>query len=96
MRHYLLKDKEVVGPVRFLEWVFNNRFTPVAKTELDNVSISTVFIGIDSAGTEPPLVFETLVSTDQRSEIVRKYSCWQAAEDGHQQEVEAWQRKNQP
>lgn len=37
MRHYLLKDKEVVGPVRFLEWVFNNRFTPVAKTELGNV-----------------------------------------------------------
>ena len=76
----------------------------VADTQVGNLWVSTVFMGLDhSFGTGPPLIFETMVfpCTDEGEveswgeEYVRRYSTWAQAEQGHADAVE-WAKGQQP
>jgi len=58
----------------------------VAKTQInDHVEVSTVFIGMDQAvGTrELPVLFESMVFTDDQGGECHRYCSWDDAEAGH-------------
>jgi hypothetical protein len=49
------------------------------------VEVSTVFLGVDHnfSGRGPPLLFETMVFSEDDGGETHRYSTWQEAEDGH-------------
>ncbi|HUT77576.1 MAG TPA: hypothetical protein VM285_07815, partial [Polyangia bacterium] len=60
----------------------------VAKTDVGEVFVSTVFLGIDhnySGG--PPLLFETMVFRGHLDERQWRYSTWDEAAAGHEEVV---------
>ena len=62
----------------------------VAKDEIGEVYVSTVFLGVDhqfSYG--PPLLFETMVFRGAMDERQWRYATWDEAEAGHRRVVEA-------
>jgi hypothetical protein len=69
---------------RFFE---NNKRRRVAHTQLGDVCVSTVFLGLDHRFGDdgPPIVFETMIfggPLDQER-CLRRYSSWDDAEAGH-------------
>lgn len=64
----------------------------VAKTTLtDGTEISTVWLGSNWGGDEPPLIFETMVfSKDGTALEQRRYSTEAQALDGHKATVQKW------
>jgi hypothetical protein len=61
----------------------------VAKTEIGDVQISTVFLGLDhSFGSGPPILFETMIFGGVHHEYLKRYSTWEDAEEGHKRAVE--------
>ena len=56
----------------------------VAKTQLGDAKVSTVFLGLDH-GFDPtrPLLFETLVFGGPHDQDCERYSTWAEAEAGH-------------
>lgn len=85
MRHYILKDKEVVE-VDFAEWTewFATADRHVADETIDNVRISTVFLSADYSFQEgPPVLFETMVFGGKLDQEMDRYCTWEQAETGH-------------
>lgn len=84
---YILDGKVPVKEDDLLKWIrwfeeADNR--QVAQTILDDVKVSTVFVGLDySFGVGPPVTFGTLVSSGDRDGFERHYSTWEEAEAGH-------------
>ncbi len=62
----------------------------VASTDLGDVRISTVFLGLDhrfgAAG--PPLLFETMIFGGPEDQYTDRYATWAEAEVGHRKAVE--------
>ena len=71
---------------------------PVARDEINGVTVSTVFLGIDHGlpGSRSPILFETMVfdlddieCDDIESELyMERYSTWAEAIVGHHRAVE--------
>jgi hypothetical protein len=88
MRHYILDENG--SPIRASLWDwafwFETHSRRVAETTVDDVWISTVFLGLDhSWGEGPPLIFETMVFGEHcalHGEMDR-YTTWKQAEEGH-------------
>jgi hypothetical protein len=89
--HYVLNDDHSVRPAELLEWAaaFNDTDKRrVARDELDGVSVSTVFLGLDhSFGEGPPLIFETLIFGGKLDQEMWRYSTWDEAVAGHKHAV---------
>jgi len=49
----------------------------------ENVSVSTVFLGVDFAHVGPPILFETMVLGGPLNGEIQRYPTWEAAERGH-------------
>src|SRR3546814_8874511 len=62
----------------------------VAGTWIDDVRISTVFLGLDHnhAPGGDPLLFETMVFVDVETHEVRRYFIWEEAEACHAEMTE--------
>ncbi|CAB3940093.1 hypothetical protein [Ectopseudomonas oleovorans] len=62
----------------------------VAETWIDDVRISTVFLGLDHnhALGGDPLLFETMVFVDGETHEMRRYFIWEEAEAGHAEMTE--------
>lgn len=90
---YILRGREAVPEPDLRKWGiwFETNDRRVARTERDDVAVSTVFLGIDySHGYGPPLLFETMVfggpldqqqdrcSTYDQAEAMHKRWCDQA------------------
>jgi len=59
----------------------------VQQTTLEEIKVSTVFLGIDhSFGDGPPLLFETMIfgGKYEEEEYQKRYSTWAQAEAGHE------------
>jgi len=57
----------------------------VARTEIGDVLVSTVFLGIDHRwGDGPPLIFETMVFGGELDQEMDRYSTWEEAIKGHE------------
>lgn len=74
--------------MKFARW-FENANRHVAKTKIDDITISTVFLGLNHGfGKGPPLLFETMIFGGRFDEDMWRYSTWDEAEKGHQKAVE--------
>ena len=62
----------------------------VARTEIGDISISTVFLGMDHRMTAegPPVLFETMIFGGPRDQYQERYCTWYEAEAGHKRAVE--------
>jgi hypothetical protein len=75
-------------PLESFPFIFQDKETRrVAFTEISkDIEVSTVFIGIDHShgNSEKPILFETLVFGGEMDGVMRRYSSWFEAEQGHQ------------
>jgi hypothetical protein len=74
-----------------MEWAGQfEKIESVAKSEINDNRISTVWLGLDhNYFGGPPLVFETMVfDKDGKDIYMDRYTTWQEAEEGHQRAVE--------
>lgn len=86
--YYVLKDRSPVRVDDVQAWAleFDGASRVVAKdTKMGgDVSVSTVFLGIDqSFGDGPPLLFETMIFGGEHDGYQDRYSTWADAEAGH-------------
>jgi hypothetical protein len=87
--YYVLKGKTAVlvsDPLTWARWfegAGEDRF--VAKTAGAEVTVSTVFLGLDHrfSSDGPPILFETLVFGGPHDGTMDRYSTWDEAERGH-------------
>lgn len=59
----------------------------VAKTIIRDVTVSTVFLGLDYSfrGKGPPILFETMIFGGKLDHYMVRYSTWEEAEAGHKE-----------
>ncbi len=84
--YYILDGKVPVECQDVTEWakVFENGNRRVASTERGEISVSTVFLGIDhSYGRGEPALFETMIFGGEHDEDTWRYATWKEAEEGH-------------
>lgn len=95
--HYILNGKEAVK-VDMMIWAKWLEETPieertVAKDEISDVHISTVFIGLDHNFNGPPHIFETMVfEPENGGDETYRYSTWKEAEKGHKELVDKYSK----
>ena len=90
--NYILDGKTPVHEPDIIKWgawmETANRSVDV-DVVLDNIAVSTVFLGIDhnmiGAG---PILFETMVFYNGDGRDQYRYSTWEEAEEGHKKVVE--------
>jgi hypothetical protein len=93
----MLVDGEPVQTDDHLEWAawmtstMENDGRRVEKTDVGDVMVSTVFLGIDhqDGSSGPPLLYETMVFGHERLDICERYATRAQAIDGHAQVVRA-------
>ena len=87
--HYIMKDKKVY-PATIMEWAqwVETAERTVAKTHLDDCSVSTVFLGLDHQyGDGPPLLFETMIFDGPHDQEQWRYTTREEALVGHEEAV---------
>ena len=88
--HWILKDGEPVQ-VPLLEWAlwFENTDTRrVAETIINDVRVSTVFLGINhNFGGGKPLLFETMIFGGTHDEYQERYTTLEESMRGHEHAV---------
>ncbi len=84
--YFILDGKEVVPVDDVLvcgRW-FEDFDRRIARDEIGEVQVSTVFLGLDHQfGDGPPLIFETLVLDGKLDGEIDRYSTWDEAAAGH-------------
>ena len=92
LMHYKLDGHRAVPCESLMEWSvwMATGDRRVAETWIDDVRISTVFLGLDHnhvPGADPHL-FETVVFVDGVTHEMRRYFIWEEAEAGHAEMTE--------
>jgi hypothetical protein len=86
--HYILKDKIPVQEPNLLKWSewMSGNDRHVDKTVIGKVLVSTVFVGLNRSfnGSEPTLLFETMVFGGDHDGFMERYHTWEQAQIGHQ------------
>jgi len=87
--HYILEGHKAVEAdlMTWARWFETSSRADriVARTELAECTVSTVFIGLDhNLGDGPPHIFETLVLGGKLADEMERYSTWEQAEAGHE------------
>jgi hypothetical protein len=90
--YYILNGHDVEAVDDVLVWgkMYENfEARKVAITEIGDVRVSTVFLGMNhNWGDGPPLLFETMVFGGKLDQEQERYSTWDEAERGHAATVE--------
>lgn len=84
--NYILKDRTPIRCDDIREWAkwFEKANRHVAKDDVGDVRVSTVFLGIDhSFGGATPLLFETMIFGGPLDQEQDRYATWEQAEAGH-------------
>jgi len=84
---YILEGKSVKPEDDLLRWAkwFETANRQVAVDEINGVTVSTVFLGIDhSWNDQKPKLFETMIFGGQYDQEQERYCTWHEAEAGHQ------------
>lgn len=87
---YILEGKKTVPCEDLMEWAkwFEQADRTVAKDDVNGVSVSTVFLGLNHAfGESQPMLFETMVFGGEHDQDCERYSTWDEAETGHKETV---------
>lgn len=87
-RHYILDlDTHEVHKCSLGDWaemMERRESRRVASTDVGEVQVSTVFLGLDhNWGIGAPLIFETMVFGGPLDQEMDRYSTWDEAEAGH-------------
>lgn len=91
--HYILRGKEVYGPVDTMEWArwYEDADRHVGLAHLgDGVRVSTVFLGLDHNFDNhgPPLIFETMIFGGPHDQnYCKRCSTWEQVEEQHQEAI---------
>ncbi len=86
---YILKDRQAV-PASLEEWAkwFQTADRTVAKAEVGEAQVSTVFLGLNhNWGDGPPLLFETMIFGGEHDKYQDRCSTWEEAEQMHAKAV---------
>ncbi len=84
---YILDGRTPV-PADLLKWArwFETADRQVAHDLIGDISVSTIFVGLDISPTGgPPLVFETMIFGGGLSHSEWRYATWEEAEAGHRE-----------
>ena len=87
---YMLDGKKAVACDDLIKWAnwFATANRHVAKEEIGDATISTVFLGLNHSFGEPrPLLFETMVFGGDLDEYQERCSTWEEAETMHAETV---------
>ena len=78
-------------PIDFWRWgelIGDREYAVIAKDDLDGVYVSTVWIGLSLALTDPPLIFETMVFDQEGDDVeTHRYATEAEARAGHERIV---------
>lgn len=89
---YILEGHDPVEVDDLFVWArwFETADRHVANTDLGDVRISTVFLGLDHnfGPSSPPLLFETLIFGGPEDGYCERHATWTDAEAGHKKAVE--------
>ena len=91
MTHLYTLDGKTPVPTddvhEWAKWFENNHPVYVNKTVIDDVTVSTVFLGIDNgwALDGEPELFETMVFGGYADGLMVRYANWDEAVGGHRQ-----------
>jgi len=65
-------------------WLSDWKNKRVAETSKGQITVSTVFLGMDhNWGYGPPILFETMIFGGKYNEEMWRYCTWEEAEEGH-------------
>jgi hypothetical protein len=83
--NYVLEGKTPKRVDSFLEWAiqFEKQNRVVKQTQIQDVKVSTVFLGIDHGYGGEPLLFETMIFGGENDGYCDRYATWEEAEEGH-------------
>lgn len=87
---YILDGHKPVAIDDLLEWGkwFETANRTVSKTKINDVEISTVFLGLNhNFGEGVPILFETMVFGGKLDQEMERYATWEEAEEGHERWV---------
>lgn len=88
--HYILEGKST-RQTDFLTWAmwYERADRTVARTEIDNIIVSTVFFGLDFSlgGENVPMLFETMILGGELDGSKARCSTWEQAEQLHERYV---------
>lgn len=88
---YILKEGVPVPAASAAEWgqwFENNENRVIKRTEIGEVAVSTVFLGIDhSSGGGMPILFETMIFGGEHDGYQERYSTIDGAKHGHGEAV---------
>lgn len=88
---YVLNGKSPVMESDLMKWAkwFETADRHVAKTQVGDVTISTVFLGVDHNFLgKDPILFETMIFGGTHDGDGERYHTWEEAEDGHERYVD--------
>ena len=88
---YILDGHNPVVCPDLMKWAkwFESADRSVKETEIGDVDVSTVFMGLDhNSNSSPPMLFQTMVFGGVLEGQTQQYSTWDEAEKGHEQFVE--------
>lgn len=85
---YVLDGKIPRKVDNLFEWAetMHKQNNIVAKTTIQDVTVSTIFLGMDYSHYfehGPPVLFETAIFGGDHNGYQKRYSTWEAAEEGH-------------
>ena len=88
-RWYILKGEEIVPSdiVEYSKWCEKNDMDRIiAKTNVDDACVSTVFLGLDhSHGLDgAPILFETMIFGGKHDQLQWRYASLEEAKLGHE------------
>jgi hypothetical protein len=88
------KNKPVLKDVlEAAKWLDENPSRKIVKQEyVDNIHISTVFLGLDHSWPwnkdKTPILWETMIFGGEHDEYQKRYTSYEDALEGHQEAVE--------
>jgi hypothetical protein len=90
-RHYILDESNTPVAVDLMAWVsfIDRDRNRVALDERGDVTVSTVFLGLDhSFGFGPPVLWETMIFGGEHDQYQERYTSHADAVEGHKRAVE--------
>ena len=91
---YILDGHKPVVCEDLLKWAkwFKKADRRVARTQIGDVEISTVFLGLNHGFGKTLILFETMIFGGEFGQDTWRYSTWEQAEKGHEEVVKSYHR----
>ena len=89
--YYILEDKKPKQVNDLEDWAmqFDHQNRIVKQDKIQDVKISTVFLGLDHSFDEGvPILFETMIFGGEHDGYQERYATWEEAEKGHEEAIQ--------